>query len=235
MITLLHPSRNRALQARRTYQLWMDNASKEMEIQHVLSIDTDDVQLQDYRMLFPKARFVIAPNKNLVEATNNGAMQTDGDIIVLLSDDFKCEKNWDKAIVESYEGQECKVLKTNDGNDAWIVTLPIMDRAYYNLHGFFYNPIYTHLFSDSEMTHVAELEGNTIYRNDLLFKHAHPMYDKSVPMDDLYKRSNAGWDMNKKVYLQRCREKFGMGDIDIMNLCPAANGHIQWLKKELGW
>ena len=162
MISLLHPSRGRSFKAFATYESWINKSSGKYTIEHILSVDTDDHELDSYHTLFRHSKLVVAPNHNLVEATNVGAKECTGDIIVLLSDDFECFPNWDIEIVKAFEGKSGYVLKTNDGNDAWIITLPIMDMAYYKSKGYIYNPIYTHLFSDTEYTHVAELEDRTI-------------------------------------------------------------------------
>lgn len=234
-ISLLHPSRNRPFKAHETYKQWINLASDPVEIEHILSLDTSDQDLHLYRSLFHKSTFVINDNHNLVEATNNGAKETAGDIIVLLSDDFECFPGWDKAIINAYTNKSCCVLKVDDGCEAWIATLPIVDRAYYESKGYIYHPAYQHLFADTEFTHVATLENKLITRNDLKFKHVHPMYDKTVKMDEVYKKSQSSWNSGKEIYLNRVRKNFDLKTIcfQCFNDCEAAKPHIEWLKKEL--
>ena len=238
-ISLLHPSRGRPLQALNTYSHWIMQSSKDNVIEHILSLDSDDISLNEYHSFFHSSKFIIAPNKNLVEAANIGAKETTGDIIVLLSDDFECYKNWDVDIVNVFLGMQklyssmAYVLKTNDGCEDWIVTLPIMGREYYLMQGYIYHPDTKHLFCDTIQTHKAELEGRLIVRKDFVFNHRHPMYDKSIPMDDVYKRSNASWEQGKAIYLREVRNSFGLKDVDVFNLSLSAQNHIQWLKKEL--
>lgn len=239
-ITLLHPSRNRAIKAYSTYKSWINNSSKTIEINHILCLDTDDYDIPNYRTYFPGSDFVIAENKSMVEAVNRGAKEATGEILVLLSDDFECFPDWDIEIVKVYEanqhftGDSDWVLKTSDGCEGWIVTLPIMGIDYYKKQGYIYHPDCVHLFPDTIQTHKAELEGCLIVRNDLVFKHRHPMYDKSVPIDHVYKKSNSTWEQGKQVYLKEVRNKFGLGeDTDVFKLSPIANAHIEWLKKEL--
>lgn len=235
MISLLHPSRGRSFKAFATYESWINKSSGKYTIEHILSVDTDDHELDSYHTLFRHSKLVVAPNHNLVEATNVGAKECTGDIIVLLSDDFECFPNWDIEIVKAFEGKSGYVLKTNDGQEGWIVTLPIMDKEYYKTQDYFYHPETKHLFCDTIMTHKAELEDRLIIRNDLVFIHRHPMNFKNVPMDESYMRSNKTWEQGKQIYLRECLNNFGLGpSIDIYNLSYSAIPHIKWLRNELG-
>jgi len=125
------------------------------------------------------------------------------------------------------------VLKTFDGAQRWIVTLPIMDRMYYAQKGYIYYPSYRHMFVDTDLTHVAELEGKLIMRNDIIFKHSHYSTGET-PKDELNERNDRTWNQGMAVYLHRVRERFGLPEgINVFDLCFEAKHHIQWLQKAL--
>lgn len=232
-ITLLHPSRGRAEKAYRTYNKWINFSSNLIELEHILSIDTDDIALNKYVALFTNSKVITSPNTCLVEATNNGVTRATGDIIVLLSDDFDCFRDWDILITDAFKNQTCKVLKTFDGVQQWIVTLPIMDKAYYEMQGYFYYPKYRHMFCDTDMTHKAELEGNLIVRNDLLFTHEH-YSTVIVAKDTTNEKADSTWQQGENVYLERVKTNFEITyPIDVLNLCSEAKHHINWLKARL--
>jgi hypothetical protein len=233
MITLLHPSRGRAVKAKETYDNWMKKSSGIIPIEHVLSIDVDDDQNQLYIQLFNGDTKIISDHhKNLVDATNNGAWVATGDIIVLLSDDFDCPQDWDKDISLAFVGRKGYVLKTFDGTQGWIVTLPIMDRTYYEQQGYFYHPDYKHMFCDTDMTHKAELEGRLILRNDLIFPHNH-YSTGAMKKDAVSEKADLTWDQGQAFYLKRVSESFGLQNVDVLNLCDAAKPHINWLKQRM--
>jgi glycosyltransferase involved in cell wall biosynthesis len=235
MITLLHPSRGRAEKAKATFDRWMEKSSGLIDIEHVLSIDINDPQNDNYHYVFGKSGYskvISSNNNNLVEATNEGAKAAKGDIIVLLSDDFDCPQKWDEHIEYIFSRNKCCVLKTFDGVQDWIVTLPIMDREYYEKYGYFYYPEYSHMFCDTDMTHKAELEGSLIVRNNLVFTHQH-YTTGAAKKDAINVKADDTWEQGMYVYLQRVKNKFGLENVNVYNLRPAAKNHLTWLKQKI--
>lgn len=216
-ISLIHPSRGRAEIAHKTYRNWIDKSSGKIEIEYLLSNDFYDESLKKYQDLFLNsqdkngnyANCNMANNNNLVEATNNGAKMCNGNLIVLISDDFDCPENWDLILLDAVKGKKDFVLKTFDGIQNWIVTLPIMDRIYYEKQGYIYYPEYQHMFCDTDMTHKAHLEGKLIVRNDLVFTHNHYSVGKSEK-DCVNTKADLTWNQGEKVYLERVRNNFGI-------------------------
>lgn len=143
-ISLIHPSRSRAEIASRQSRSWLLAAGE--PIDYILSIDTDDPQLAQYDGYFQSRRFICNGNRSAIDAINNAAKQATGDIIVVMSDDFDCPPQWATALLRLTEGKTDWIAKTPDGIQNWIITLPIMDRAYYNRFGYVYYPEYKHMF-----------------------------------------------------------------------------------------
>jgi glycosyltransferase involved in cell wall biosynthesis len=236
-ISILHPSRSRPEEAYIAYRHWVLKMSGKYEYEYILSIDVTDIMAEAYlKGAFhgPQNQIIINDNNNVVQATNEAAKVSSGDIIVLISDDFNCFDNWDLAIVDALKGKS-GVLKTFDGVQRWIVTLPIMTKDYYDSQGYFYDPAVHHMFCDTIMTHKADLQKKLIIRNDIVFTHDH--YSKkggTRKKDSVNIKADGTWAQGEKVYLQRCRERFGLGNVNVYNLSPEANkaGHINWMKKK---
>jgi len=89
MISLIHPSRSRPEKAYKTAYDWIDRSGLDYsEWEYILSLDTDDPTVLKYDKLIGAeyARSIINNNNSVVEATNNAAKESKGDILVYLSD-----------------------------------------------------------------------------------------------------------------------------------------------------
>lgn len=216
---------------------WILRAGQSVEV--IVSIDTDDPNRTEYHDLYNKAGFDVKiienANRSAVDAVNAAAKVSTGDILVVVSDDFACPQLWALILEKHLKNSKNFLFKASDGNQKYIVTLPIMDRAYYNRFGYIYHPDYLHMFCDTELTHVADCLRKLIIRNDILFKHNHYSVIRKK-RDDVSVRADATWEDGKRVYLKHCREKFGLGkDVDIMNLTAEGHQHKMWLKQNGIW
>lgn len=88
-------------------------------------------------------------------------------------------------------------------------------------------------FADTEFTHVADLLGRIITRQDIHFQHNHysniPARNRP-PKDEVTLRADATFEEGKRIYLERVRGNFGMkrNALDISN-----EEHKHWLKANL--
>lgn len=236
LISLIHPSRNRPEQAEKTFLHWIGNMSAMSNLSdYVISVDLDDKDLETYKSKFMSVLdgiiLVGSNNTCVVEAANVGAKQAKGDILVLVSDDFECHKDWDLHLIEHFTNHKNNVLKTNDTLQDWIVTLPIMDREYYESCGYMYHPSYKHMFCDTDMTHKAELEGRLFKRMDLEFKHKHYSQGET-PKDEVNIKADSTWAQGETVYLDRVRNSFDIPNVDALSISDVnlKNWLIQKLK-----
>lgn len=233
-ISLLHPSRGRPQRAIETFLNWKGKSSGAHKIEHIISIDTDDSEHDNYKAKYwgEFTKIIGGNNGCAVTATNGAAALSTGDILVMLSDDFECPQDWDKLIVEAFLSayENGNVLKTYDGIQKWIVTLAIMDRSYYLRHGYFYYPEYKHMFCDTEMTHKAELEGRLIVRNDLIFPHNHYTHG-GAKKDATNEKADKTWNQGEALYLRRVKENFGLSGVDPFNISD--KNHVKWLRSKL--
>ncbi len=189
-ITVIHASRGRSKQAFETAKKWVDSSSYWFE--YILSLDSDDIELEEYKRLFGRDEshytLLIDDNKqSAIEAINWAAQKATGDILVVISDDFECPENWDIEIMKELSGKSDFVLKTKDGIQKTLVTLPIMDRVYYDRYGYVYHPDYRHMGADVELTAVAIMTGKLLH-SDLVFPHLH--YTTGITEKDAINEKN---------------------------------------------
>lgn len=227
MISILHPSRSRAERSYQVTQKWMANAGTECEL--IVSIDNNDPKFNEYLLLYGD-KLISNDNRSAIDAINNAAKVAKGDILIVVSDDSDCTRNWGSKIIEVTRHKKDWILKVNDGIQKWLITMPIMDRDYYNRFGYIYFPEYEHMFCDTELTHVADILGRTIKRNDIEFKHNHYSVTRAG-RDEVSIKADLTWNQGKQLYLQRVREKFGLRGVDVMNISD--NNHYRWLKQNL--
>ena len=204
MISLIHPSRGRPHKAYDTALEWLTMAGTPVE--YIISLDIDDPALQSYLKKFMTKRQVIAENKSVVEATNNAAKVATGDILLYLSDDFKCFENWGRVIESEFHWyrDQPTLLKVDDclqTFDKEIVTIPIMNRALYETLGYFWHPGYKSMFVDEHLYHRAKKLGALQLAPHIQFEHCHVSVGKS-PDDETYRRSAAHWNQGKQLFAQ---------------------------------
>lgn len=234
MISLIHPSKSRPDRAYAAYEEWLSKAQNPNDIQYILCLDNSDAAcLKAYFQRFAGTKAVILTknNRSAIDAVNEGARHCAGDILVVMSDDFSCPQNWDSQIKNLTEGREDWILKTDDGIQDWIITLPIMDRSYYNRFGYIYYPGYLHMFSDTEMSHVADLLGCKLDGMSIKFKHNHYSTGASKK-DRVSEVADATWAQGERLYLSRIKTNFGLNDTDIVGKLKPHPGHRDWLKSK---
>lgn len=229
LINLVHPSRARASRAHDTFTTWMSRAERPEMVRHILSIDEDD-EVSRYAALFRNSTITINPNRSAVDAANAGGKLVHSGAIILMSDDFDCPVGWDEMIRPVIASNPGKLIKTYDGIQRWLVTLPIMDYQYYKWAGYIYHPDYFHMFCDTDMTHMAEVAGRLHVANDITFQHNHYSTGKSAK-DHVNKRADASFESGKQIYLRRVRDGFGLGKIN--PITTGCKNHNNWLKSNL--
>jgi glycosyltransferase involved in cell wall biosynthesis len=233
LISLIHPSRSRPQKSKDTCLKWISRAGCDVEL--IVSIDDNDPFRRQYLDAYSqfdlfKTRVITNPNRSAVDAVNNGAKEAKGDILIVVSDDSDCQNNWGILILHAVDGKSDYVLKTYDGVQKWIITMPVMDRAYYSRFGYIYHPDYRHMFVDTDFTHVADVQGKILWRNDIVFPHLHYSVIKTR-RDEVSEKADSTWHQGKDLYLRRFRESFNLTGVDPWNV--SSDGHKQWLREAL--
>lgn len=133
------------------------------------------------------------------------------------ADDLEFLPGWDTAALRAGE-DGAKVIGTNDlANPAVMrgdhATHSLVETSYVQLvgctwldgPGHLYSPDYDHQYCDSELVMVAKERGVWAFAEGSHVKHHHPIFDKSVPMDDTYRRALAKGREDREVFLSRQR------------------------------
>lgn len=207
-ISLIHPSRSRPSKASETATEWISKAG--CEVDYILSLDEDDPKLNEYFETV-KGSKLISTNSSVVEATNRAAKVIHGDILVYLSDDFRCFDNWGLAVQKEFENESRPLLiKVDDCLQKFsvpVLTIPIMNRALYERLGYFWHPEYKSMFCDEHLYWVAHKLGAIKMCPHLKFEHHHVANGKAQD-DETYRRSAANWEQGKAVFLKHKAEGF---------------------------
>lgn len=212
-ISLIHPSRGRPAKALEAYQQWLSSAKHPENIQHILSLDESDNKKEFYlEFVGQHGSIILSNNDCVVGATNEAARIATGDILIYLSDDFKCPKDWDIKICNRFiPGDPLpRLLKVHDDLqkfEAEVLTIPIMNMALYQKLGYFFNPLYKSMWVDADLFHVCHNNNWIVYAPDLIFPHEHYSTSK-VSIDETYLRSAANWDQGLAVFNKRKIEGF---------------------------
>lgn len=229
IISLIHPSRSRPDQAHKTYQNWMEKAANPQDIEYIMSVDITDPDLAHYYGKFETDQILVSDNKSAIDAINIAAKKATGNLFIVVSDDFTCPMHWDAKLLEALEGKEDYIVKTDDGLQPWMITLPIMDRKYYGRFGYIYYPGFEHMFCDSDMTTLADLLGRKI-KLPIKFLHLHYSQAYGQPKDAINIKNDATWKQGEDLYLQRLRDNFGLKEIP--GKYDFDIHHINWLKSK---
>lgn len=221
-ITLIHPSRGRAVQAFDAAKTWLKFASCGRSVEYLMVVDADDAELPLYREL----RKVFTPwsyNKNalfsmlvrhtdsVVAATNAAAGMSSGEIMVYVSDDFVPPYGWDGELASWFLGADFPMLlKVDDCLQPFgvrVLTVPVMNRLLYNALGYFWHPEYKSMFVDCDLYEVCDQRGWLRFAPELKFVHNHCSVGKAVE-DATYKRSALNWSQGEELFKRRKKMGF---------------------------
>lgn len=225
MISLLHPSRGRPEKSFNNAKEWIEKSGCEVEL--ILSIDSDDPLSIDYALRYSVGAIALTlgcdgnkirngfmcekSNNSVVQATNHAAKVSNGDILVYLSDDFRCFDNWGLAVMREFEQESRPLLiKVDDCLQHFqvpVLTIPIMNRALYEKLGYFWHYGYKSMFVDCDLYWTALKLGALKNCPHLKFPHEHPANGKAAN-DETYIRSAANWKQGEDLFKLRQAEGF---------------------------
>ena len=212
--SFVHPSYRRPKEAYDCFRAWVKAETIGEEVlDWNISLSSGDPTAKEYVKLFDiePVNIVSYPTTNMVSASNAMAKEVKGDIIILVSDDMYPCHEWDEKLLAYFKrfGDEPAVLQVHDGNRCDILTIPIMNRAAYEMLGYLYHPSYMSMFADNDLTETARKHG--IYYNalDIQFDHRHYTAGKSK-LDVTYQKENSrvAWDHGQRTFELRKRKGF---------------------------
>lgn len=212
-ISLLHPSRGRPVKSFMNTSEWLAKAGN-VEVEVICAVDLSDLTREEYQKHY-KQHTHLFPSNDVVTATNFAAKKSTGDILIYLSDDFKCPENWGELVVKEFENENRPlVLRVNDTLQRFetpIITIPIMNRLLYERLGYFWHPAYKSMFVDEDLYWTAMSIGAVKNCPHLVFPHYHhsnPDVNKKAEWDETYRKSEGNWDQGKETFRRRKLERF---------------------------
>lgn len=231
-IHIIHPTRGRINHFLNCHRSFVDSIGN-VDYRYYISIDNSDTCSLEYERLSMENKIISikSDNSSCIEAVNNAIKKIVHlieltDIIIVISDDFSPCKNWGEHLINATENKKDYLLKTYDGAEGWIVTLPILDVSYYQRFGYIYNPIYKHLFCDTELTHIAEILDRLIVRNDIEIR-------QFLIQDEMKSKTNNTWADGEKIYINRVKGNFGLSFNEIKKTNVSYIPHLKWLDKKM--
>lgn len=207
-ISILHPSWKRPKLAFQCYEEWVGKCESITNIEYILCLSEKDPTINEYLEVFKDTivQIVTIPDNGLVKQANHAATQSKGNLLVCISDDFVCPDFWDTLLLSGLIGKEDYVVKTQDGLQPYIITLPIMDRAFYNRLGHIYHPSYVHMYGDEELAEIGKMLNKTIVK-PYYFRHNH--YTTGInPKDEVNVKNDSFMMVDKEVFLRHKAKNF---------------------------
>jgi|GEM_PF-3463011 hypothetical protein len=199
-ISIIHPTRHRLRQALDTQAKWLLNADNSVE--YIFSFDSDDTTIPSY------ISGLRNPNMTAIEAINVAAKEATGNLLIVVSDDTDCFKGWDTELLRELDGKSDFLVKTQDGIQKTLITMPVMDRKYYERFGYIYHPEYLHMAADVELTAVGMMLGR-VMQSSLLFRHLHYSAGLS-PKDEINEKNDRTYEQGDVVLAKHLLNNFGI-------------------------
>lgn len=193
-------------------------ANDKENLKALVSYDSDDKTMTSEVIEKAKAlgdvECISGTSKNKIDAVNRDMDKSgEWDILVLLSDDMECEtKGWDDIIRLRFEERSDRILHFNDGYRGQdLLTLPIMDRRYYERTQYIYHPDYISLWCDNEQMEVGRKLNRYRYYPAVLFRHKMAM--NGFEQDDLHKHTESFFEQDKKTFMLRRAKGFPLKSV----------------------
>jgi hypothetical protein len=232
MIQYKYPSRGRPGMFLSTLEKYLEYIENPAEWQ--FDFDVDDLRYNNAAFLsglnsiieiynrYIKHKWCInfSDNKTKIQAINSNLQKlfdnTTANILFLVSDDMiPVVKGFDKIIENDFKENFPDyngVLFYNDGFRGNATnTLVIAGIPYIKEKGYIYNPQYRSQFADAEYTEVAQRENKSVYINNVIVRHDHPLNvgdtDKTKE-DEIYKRNIQDSAYDQIVYTTRRANNF---------------------------
>lgn len=214
IITVLHPSKGRPQKALACFQNWMSKAEDQSNIEWLVGIDSDDLAYYEYIKVFELdglAKVRTSNQSTVVAATNLIAKESNGQILIYVSDDFDCPKNWDRLIIDEFLKHTGPILlKVDDCLQHFstgVCTIPIVNRLLYQRLKYFWHPEYKSMHVDVDLYETCKRLGVIKYAPHLKFPHNHYSNGKAAH-DETYKRSEGNWNQGLEVINRRRAQGF---------------------------
>lgn len=140
---------------------------------------------------------------------------TDEPYIFQGADDVEFAPGWDDEALRVAEDTGAGVVGTNDQANPLVKrgkhsTHSLIRRAYVDEQGgtidgpgLVFSEAYGHQWVDNELVELAMSRGEWAFASRSVVRHRHPIFDRSVPMDDTYRRGSETARSDALLFRQR--------------------------------
>ena len=217
-----YATRGRPELFQQTLRTWVNKLSRLHSYHFIISVDSDDWQMQTPTVKIgadlvddEKIKYHVYTGKHTtkIDAINRDMEHAgDFDILVLISDDMVPQvQGYDDIIAKDMRNHfqdEFGALHYNDGKaNSQLCTLSIMSRKMYEHFGYIYNPVYHSLWADNEFMDVCNNMNKMVYIDRVIIEHQWKHHGDDI----VYKNSEAAYDADRRVYLERKEGGFPNG------------------------
>jgi hypothetical protein len=228
-INLIAASRGRPERMSEILERWLINSKYPKLLRIIISIDNNDPMCDKYfELLIPVAKkygaslkIIKNNNKCTVDAINAAKTYVQGDLAIIFSDDTDCFNEWDHQVMIFSKRLKGKyVIKTSDSIGRILITMPIFSKEYLDSFDYIYNPLYEHMFCDTELTCVAHLLNCVVLADHFVFKHLHytQNHHEKDWIDD---KNQATFYSGMETFKERLNKNFDLSADQIKGEIPA--------------
>jgi glycosyltransferase involved in cell wall biosynthesis len=203
-ISIIHATKGRSQQAFQRRIQWLNCAKSPLEIEWIFCVDHTDKG--DYIAHNPLRVFP----EGIINAWNQGARTSKGNIIIQMSDDWTPVRHWDALICSKIGDSEAeKVLAISDGQRTdKLICMAILTRKRLLKQGNnLFHPDYQKsdgIYSDNEFTQRAYDDEVVVEAKDIVFTHEHPFFGHGKADEQMLNHNKKEfYEMGRDIYEKR--------------------------------
>jgi len=182
-IIIKFPSRERPKKFRDCLANIIETISDLDNILILVTVDEDDESMRWVKNIDkPFVKVIFGKSESKIHAVNRDMNLIDfnWDYLVLMSDDMMfIKQHWDKEIISKFKDIKSPLIihyPTDLLHGQRIITMPIMNKKFYDYFGYIYEPSYKSLFCDDEQTFVSKKLNFYKKYEFSIAVHLHPIY-----------------------------------------------------------
>lgn len=196
MISLLVPSRDRAIQFSRMEMSAYKTATHPRRMEVIAYLDEDDPGLLGYGPHVHNTQIIVGPRILLSEAWNVCYRQASGEILMHCGDDIVFRTSgWDAIVREAFEDSDDKILIVHGDdcspNTDALATHGFLHRRWVETVGYFVPPLFSSDWNDVWLTEVADAIGRRV-KVDIVTEHMHYAFGKAERDENTNEREERG-------------------------------------------